>query len=151
MTDVRVSAATGLSTDWASSPLVLGMGQLAWETDTQILRIGDGVNLEPQLPILAQNSTNPVVTIDDSSTGQGNSVWSSLQTSTQIAAALAAANAYTDKVAGGFTQRVDVAVQNADSTWPVRPSAYVVFAFGISGALTPPSWMGPYDIFMARP
>lgn len=109
MVDVRVTAASGTSTDWAASTLVLSVGQLAWETDTLILRVGDGENLEPNLPIaasaaggggvdsntlaaaeaytdaqVASVTVNGGASINDGTTSSA-SVWSSNKSSTQDA------------------------------------------------------------------
>lgn len=146
MGDVRVTAASGTAAEWAASPLVLGVGQFAWETDTQILRVGDGTNTEQNLEIVAQVGTPLGPQIDDNPADvSGSSLWSSLNTQAQINAALVAANAYTDSAVRGVSQgqqpRLDVCFQNSDGTWPNRPSAYCIFAFTTNGSTTPPSWL----------
>lgn len=147
MGDVRVSAASGTASDWAVSTVILGVGQLAWETDNLVLRIGNGVDLEPNLPIIARSADGTATPIiDDSDAGvSGSTVWSSLNTQAKIAAAVAQANAYTDSVLlgvqQGTTPRFDVAFQNADGTWGNRPSAYCVFAFTTNGSTVAPSWL----------
>lgn len=156
MVDVRVSAASGTSADWAASTLVLGVGQLAWETDTQILRIGDGSNLEPNLPIVAQPQTIQYPVIDDNPTDVSNfAVWSSQNTQAQIAAALQQANAYTDQamqgVLNGTGLPIAVAFQNSDGSWGNRPGASCVFAFTTNGSTTAPNWLQPgIDVLFYR-
>lgn len=150
MVDVRVSAASGSSADWAASTLVLGVGQFAWETDTLILRVGDGETLEPNLPIVAQGAV-PAVEIDDADADvSGASVWSSLKTQSEINEALVTANSYTDQALQGGA-RIDVAFQNGDGTWPNRPVARVVFAFTTNGSTAAPVWLQPgLDVIFYR-
>lgn len=154
MGDVRLTAASGTSTDWAQSTVILGVGQLAWETDTQILRIGDGSSLEPNLPVLTQINAQDIQ-IDDSGNVSGSTVWSSLMSQSQDTATLTAANAYTDQAVKGVGQgqqpRLDVCLQNADGTWPNRPNAYCIFALSTGGSTTPPSWLVTgVDLFFLR-
>lgn len=152
MVDVRVSAASGTSDEWAASGLILGVGQLAWETDTQIMRVGDGRNVEPNLQIVAQ-PIDPIP-IDDGNPS-GGAVWSSLHTNAQIQAALKNANAYTDSgiqgILNGTTPRIDVCFQNTDGSWPSRPSAYFIMALSTGGSTTPPTWLKTgIDLFFVR-
>lgn len=147
MVDVRVSAASGTTADWAVSTVILGVGQLAWETDALVLRIGNGVDLEPNLPIVASGDTNNAAPVIDDSDADISAtvVWSALNTQSKIAAAVQQANAYTDSqitgVQQGTTPRFDVAFQNSDGTWGNRPSAYCVFAFTTNGSTVAPTWM----------
>lgn len=154
MVDVRVSAASGTAADWAASTLVLGVGQLAWETDTGILRIGDGQSLEQNLPILAQENSGIVIN-DVVAQASGNTVWSSLEALTQDQATLTAAKSYTDTAVKGALQgqqpRLDVCLQNTNGTYPNRPNAYCVFVFSTGGSTTPPTWLVPgVDVFFLR-
>lgn len=145
MVDVRVSAASGTSDDWAASTLVLGVGQFAWETDTQILRIGDGQALEPNLPIVAQGQDlGSQLAIDDGNPSSG-AVWSSLKTQAQDTATLTAAKQYTDQAvqaSPSATALVYAVVQNTTGTWASRPAVgaqQVVFWFQIVANTPPPA------------
>lgn len=155
MVDIRVSAASGTSSDWAASTLILGIGQFAWETDTGILRIGDGVNLEPNLPVAA-NQNAVLLSIDDTYPAtSGAAVWSALQSYNQDIATLRAAKAYADQAVSGALAgqqpRMDVCFQNPDGSYPNRPSAYCVFVFSTNGSTIAPTWLVTgVDVFFLR-
>lgn len=144
MAEYRVSAASGTSDDWARSPLILGIGQLAWETDTRVLRVGDGINLEQDLPIAAQEKTDSPFVIDDSKVS-GSSAWSSLKSQSADSATLIAAKQYTDQAvqqSPAAGSAVYAIVQNANGTYPARPSVggtQVVFWFQIVANTPPPA------------
>lgn len=146
MGDIRVVAASGTAAEWAQATVILGVGQLAWETDTQIMRVGDGMSLEPALPIAAQVGPSGPQIDDNIADVSASVVWSALNTQAQINAALVLANAYTDQVVKGATTgnqqpRIDVCYQNADGSWPSRPNSFCVFAFTTNGSTTPPTWL----------
>lgn len=143
MTDLVYSFAAGISDDWIAQNPVLALGQPAWEVDTLKGKVGDGSTAYNDLAYSIGDIYNgEIPQIDDSVATSGN-VWSALQTQTYGISVLQQANAYTDQAVQGSTRPLNMVAiyQNADGTWPNRPSADTVVAYGYPGLSNSPSWM----------
>lgn len=53
----RIQFRRGVAADWALANPVLGLGEAGVETDTTLLKIGNGVNTWAQLPYIELDST----------------------------------------------------------------------------------------------
>lgn len=65
--DARFQLRAGASTLWASANPTLAAGEPGWETDTRLLRIGDGVTPFTGLPYLFSSVSHPALATFDPS------------------------------------------------------------------------------------